>query len=193
MSTDIHILLVLLLVAAIFAVVRLYVVLGQVRQSLTNLEETRVEVGETMKRLESVAHSTEEILRTEVTPTLQVTRATLANLEITTKALADTTLAVRGITGRAEQAVNVQRLLSAALPFAKGVTARGGGVASGLFAGISAGFKAVMNRKKGVAARKPELEASTPMPAITGGEPATPVLSPGTTSKSRRESRKQKQ
>ena len=193
MSVDIHILLFLLLLGGIFAVGRLYFVLGQVRQSLSNLEETRSEISSTLQRLESVAKSTEEVLRTEVTPTLQVTRATLANLEITTRALADTTLAVRGLTGRAEQAVNAQRLLTAALPIARMMTARGGGIASGLIAGIGTGIKAMLGRKKRVLPNTPELEPKVRPMQITSGETTNVILPAEPSSERRRESRKNKQ
>lgn len=191
MSLDIHILLDLLLVAGILAVGRFYVLLRQVRQSLHNLEETRTEISGTLQRLESVAKSTEEVLRTEVTPTLQVTRATLANLEVTTRALADTTLAVRGLTGRAEQAVNAQRLLTAAVPIARMMTSRGGGLASGLLAGIGTGIKAMLGRKKNRSSEAPELEPKARPKAVTDGAPSNPILPPDPASDRRRESGKQ--
>ncbi len=191
MTLDIHILLDLLLVVGVIAVVRLYIVLGQVRQSLTNLEETRTEISGTLRQLETVAKSTEEVLRTEVTPTLQITRATLANLEITTRALADTTLAVRGLTGRAEQAVNAQRLLTAALPIARMMTARGGGLASGLIAGIGTGIKAMLGRKKRTESTPAQLEPA-PRPAVLSSDSlANPILPPDSASDRRRGSRKQ--
>jgi len=192
LTPDIHVLLFLLLLGGIFAVGRLYVVLGQVRQSLTNLEETRTEISGTLQRLESVAKSTEEVLRTEVTPTLQVTRATLANLEVTTRALADTTLAVRGLTGRAEQAVNAQRLLTAALPIARMMTAKGGGLASGLIAGIGTGLKAMLGRKKRAPSNTPELEPKARPMQIDSGTTMNVLLPPDTTSERRPESHKSK-
>ncbi len=191
MSLDIHILLDLLLVIGIVAVIRLYVILGQVRQSLANLEETRTEISGTLKQLETVAKSTEEVLRTEVTPTLQVTRATLANLEVTTRALADTTLAVRGLTGRAEQAVNAQRLLTAALPIARMMTARSGGIASGLLAGIGTGIKAILSRKKTPAAATPQIEPKSRQVALSEATPVNTILPPDSASDRRRGSRKQ--
>lgn len=191
MTVDIHILLFLLLFVAIFAVVRFYFVLGQVRQSLTNLEETRTEISGTLKRLEAVANSTEEVLRTEVTPTLQVTRATLANLEVTTRALAETTLAVRGLTGRAEQAVNAQRLLTAAVPLARMMSARGGGLAAGLFAGIGSGIKAILGRKRRADPAAPELRAGPSAAALSSGSPANPILPPDPSADRRRDKRQQ--
>ena len=191
MTVDIHILLFLLLFVAIFAVVRFYVVLGQLRQSLTNLEETRTEISGTLKRLEAVANSTEEVLRTEVTPTLQVTRATLANLEVTTRALAETTLAVRGLTGRAEQAVNAQRLLTAAVPIVRMMSARGGGLAAGLFAGIGSGIKAILGRKRRADPAPPELRAGPSASALSSGSPANPILPPDPSADRRRDKRQQ--
>ncbi len=191
MTWDIHVLLVLLLIIGIVAVIRLYSVLGQVRQSLTNLEETRTEISGTLKHLDAVAQSTEEVLRTEITPTLQIARATLANLEVTTRALAETTLAVRGLTGRAEQAVNAQRLLSAAVPIARMMTARGGGIAAGLVAGIGSGIKAILGRKKRSTEARPELEPTPQRAALSSEAPANPILPPDTGSDHRRSSRKQ--
>ena len=191
MTLDIHILLVILLIVGIVAIIRLYFVLGQVRTSLSNLEETRTEISGTLKRLESVAQSTEEVLRTEVTPTLQVTRATLANLEITTRALAETTLAVRGLTGRAEQAVNAQRLLTAAVPIARMMSARGSGLAAGLVAGIGSGIKALMGRKKRSSPSNPELLSAANPATLPIGSSTNPILPPDSASDRRRESRKQ--
>jgi hypothetical protein len=191
LTWDIHVLLVLLLIIGIVAVIRLYSVLGQLRQSLTNLEETRTEISGTLKHLDAVAQSTEEVLRTEITPTLQITRATLANLEVTTRALAETTLAVRGFTGRAEQAVNAQRLLSAAVPIARMMTARGGGIAAGLVAGIGSGIKAILGRKKRSADAIPELEPTPQRAVISSEAPANPILPPDAGSDRRRSSRKQ--
>ncbi len=170
MTWDIHALLVILMLAAILAVIRFYVILGQVRQTLVKLEETRTEMSGTLKRLESVAESTEEVLRNEVAPTLQMTRSTLANLEVTTRALAETTLFVRGLTGRAEQAVNAQRILSAAVPLIKTMSGRGTGLAGGLLAGIGTGIKALLARRKKTLAPAPRVaqaEASTAVPIIT--------------------------
>lgn len=189
MTSDIHVLLVILLIVGIVAIIRLYLVLGQVRQSLTNLEETRTEISGTLKQLESVAQSTEEVLRTEIMPTLQVTRATMANLEVTTRALAETTLAVRGLTGRAEQAFNAQRLLTAAVPIARMMTARGGGIAAGVVAGIGSGIRAIFGRKKRTALPDPALEAAPKPAAISDGSPANPILPPDSTSDRRRKSR----
>jgi hypothetical protein len=191
LSLDIHILLDLLLVGGIFAVVRLYFVLGQVKQSLSNLEETRTEISGTLQHIEAVAKSTEEVLRTEVTPTLQITRATLTNLEVTTRALADTTLAVRKITGHAEQAVNVQRLLTGALPMARMMTERGGGVAAALIAGIGTGIKAILSKKKRSVQAPPTLEPKQPTAALTNGDRANPILPPESAPVRRRGSQKQ--
>lgn len=186
MTLFIQILLSILLIVGIFAVGRLYVILGEVRQSLGKMEETRTEISSTMKRLEIVATSTEEILRTEVTPTLQVTRATLANLEVTTRALADTTLAVRGLTGRAEQVVGAQRLLTAAVPIARMVGARGGGFASSLLAGIGTGIKAVLGRKKRTPPPNPELEPKARPRVITDGNAVKRIPPADSASESRR-------
>ena len=189
MTWDIHVLLVILLIVGTVAVIRLYLVLGQVRQSLNNLEETRIEMSGTLKHLESVAKSTEEVLRTEITPTLQVTRATLANLEVTTRALAETTLAVRGLTGRAEQAVNAQRLLTAAVPIARMMTARGGGLAAGVVAGIGSGIKALFGRKRRAAVSDPALTSRLQPTAIADGSLANPILPPDSALERRREAR----
>ncbi len=186
MTWDIHVLLVILMLVAIVAVIRFYVILGQVRQTLTNLEQTRTEMSGTLKRLEAVADSTEELLRTEVAPTLQVTRSTLANLEVTTRALAETTLFVRGITGKAEQAVGMGRLIGAAGPLLKAVTGRGGGIASGLLAGIGTGIKAALSRRKQAELSAPQVTASEKKAALASGH-TNPILPPEPDAEKRRE------
>lgn len=124
MAQTIQILVIILLCSSIVAVIRLWSVLGCARITLANLEETRLEANETLKRLAEVSASTDKIMREEVAPTLQRTRATLENVEVTTRALAQTTQSIRRLTGRAESVTTAQKLL-----------ALGGTVAQNVFAG----------------------------------------------------------
>lgn len=112
MTQAIQILIFILLSLSIVAVIRLWSVLGSVRVTLANLEETRQEADKTLQQLSEVAASTDRVMREEVAPTLQLTRATLENVEVTTRALAQTTQAVRRLTGHAESLTTAQRLLS---------------------------------------------------------------------------------
>ena len=123
MALTINILIIVLLSCSIIAVVRLWSVLGSARITLANLEETRLEANETLKRLAAVSASTDKIMREEVAPTLQQTRATLENVEMTTRALAQTTRSLQRLTGRAESVTKSQKLL-----------ALGGAVAQNVFA-----------------------------------------------------------
>ena len=123
MAQTIQILVIVLLCSSIVAVVRLWSVLGSARTTLANLEETRLEANETLKRLAEVSTSTDKIMREEVAPTLRQTRATLENVEVTTRALAQTTQSIRRLTGRAESVTTAQKLLSL-----------GGAVAQNVFA-----------------------------------------------------------
>lgn len=112
MTLTIQILIIILLGISIVAVIRLWSVLGSVRVTLANLEETRLEADKTLKSLAEVALSTDKVMREEVAPTLQRTRATLEHVEVTTRALAQTTQTISRLTGRAESLTTAQRLLS---------------------------------------------------------------------------------
>ena len=112
MALTINILVITLLCCSIVAVIRLWSVLGSARTTLANLEETRLEANATLKQLSEVAASTDKVMREEVAPTLQKTRATLENVELATRALAQTTQSIRRLTGRAESVTTAQRLLS---------------------------------------------------------------------------------
>ena len=112
MAQTIQILIIILLCLSIVAVIRLWSVLGTARVTLANLEATRREADVTLKRLAEVAVSTDKVMREEVAPTLQRTRATLEHVEVTTRALAQTTQTISRLTGRAEGVTNAQRLFS---------------------------------------------------------------------------------
>ena len=148
MTETINILIIAVLVVTFFAVARLYFVLGNVRQTLNNLETTRAEVSSTLQRLENVAQTTQKVLEEEVAPTLHVARETLVNVEITTRALAETTLAIRRLTGKAEGVANAQHLLKVGGPLLQQVAKRSVGVVAGLFSGIGTGVRAVLGRRK---------------------------------------------
>ncbi len=123
LTLTIQILLMILLCVSIVAVIRLWSVLGSARVTLANLEATRQEADKTLRQLADVAASTEKVMREEVAPTLQMTRATLEDVHVTTRALAQTTRAVQRMTARAESLTSAQRLL-----------ALGGSIAQNVFA-----------------------------------------------------------
>jgi len=144
----IQILIIFVLIATLFAVLRLYFVLGNVRQTLKNLETTRTEISSTLQRLESVAQTTQRVLDEEVAPTLRVARDTLVNVEVTTRALAETTQAIRRLTGKAEGVVQAQQLIKVGGPLLQQVAKRSMGVVGSLFAGIGAGMRSMLARRK---------------------------------------------
>jgi hypothetical protein len=124
MTILIQVLLVMLLVMSFFAVARLWSVLGSVRVTLTNLETTRQEVTATVQRLDETVANADKLLREEVAPTLQVARTTLANVEVTTRALAETTTSLRRLTGKAATANDARQLITAGTTLAQALTRR---------------------------------------------------------------------
>ena len=113
MPLPVEILLCVLLIALILAALRLYVLLGELRVTLTNLDNTRQEMSETVQKLDSM-------LSDEIAPALQALALlesatkepkasawpdrvksldkTLAHVEVTTKALADNTRVAQALT-----------------------------------------------------------------------------------------------
>ena len=179
MDQTIKILEILLLISCILAVGRLYMVLNDVRQTLKNVEKnvetTSTEISGTLKRMETVAASTEHVLREEVAPTLQVARATLANLEVTTRALAEASQIARGFAGKADKVVSAQRLLSASSPLVQMVAGKAAGAAGSLLAGLGGSVLGLFRRKKHTESSEPRrLTKEERSKALPPGEsPAT--------------------
>jgi uncharacterized protein YoxC len=153
----------------IAAVIYLIIVLVKLRRVLTQaetmLETTRkdvdatlVEASRTLQRLEAVAQSTEQVMREEVAPTLRVARETLTNIEVTTRAVADTTLAARRIAERADTLVDTQRLLSVGGAAAHLVLQKSAGVMgsllSGVASGVGSGVRALLASRRNTAPPK---------------------------------------
>jgi hypothetical protein len=144
-------LVVVLLVVGIVAVLRLWSVLGSVRVTLANLETTRQEVTETVKRLNVTVATADKLMLEEVAPTLQAARATLANVEVTTRALAETTNSLRRITGKAATANDARQLITAGSMLAQAMARRKQGGAAkaagkGLLATVGAGIMGLFTR-----------------------------------------------
>ena len=130
MASVIPYLVVILLVVSIIAVLRLWSVLGSVKVTLANLETTRLEATQTLKRLDATVATADTLLRDEVTPTLQVARATLINVEETTRTLAEASVSLRRITGKAEATTDASRLIMAGTALAmEAVRRKQGGMA----------------------------------------------------------------
>ena len=104
MPIPVEVLLCVLLLVLILAALRLYMMLGELRGTLASVERTRQEITGTVQKLDG-------LMSDEIAPTLRVARQTLANAEITTKALADTTLAARRITAKSEGIAQAAQLL----------------------------------------------------------------------------------
>ncbi len=180
----------------IAAVIYLIVVLVKLRRVLvqaeTMLETTRKDVdaalldaGRTLQRLEAVAQSTEQVMREEVAPTLRVARETLANVEVTTRAIADTTLVARRIAERADTLVDTQRLLSAGgaaahLVLQKSASAAGS-LLSGVASGIGGGVRALLTRRKSALpsaspSEPPRLKSGKPRRALPDAPPTNELI-----------------
>ena len=174
MTNTIDVLLILLLIAAIFAVVRVFIVLGDVQKTLANLESTRTEITGTLHRLETVAETTQQIMRDEVVPKLKVARETLVNVEITTRALAETTQMARRLVGKVEGA---EKLFSLGGPVAQFVVKKVSGATGGFLSGVSAGIRAVMGRGKRSEPPRKQIGASDGG-AVSGALSDTPRTNP---------------
>jgi len=168
----IQILEIVLLIVAILVGGRIFFLLGDVRNTLTGIDSTRTEITSTLKRVEAVADATEHVLREELAPTLKSARDALANIEVTSRALAETTQIVRRVAGTVD---DVQRFFSGTGPIAQTILKKATGVAGGLLSGISVGLKSVLG--KGRSAPKPPVtEANSQKVAIPGTETTNPVL-----------------
>lgn len=104
MSETIQVLLIVLLVVSIAAVIKLFLVLNGVQATLS---QTRAEIAGTLAKVEVMTSTTDKLMREELTPTLQVTRQALGHVEVMTRALAETTSSVRGISRKAEGAATI--------------------------------------------------------------------------------------
>jgi hypothetical protein len=163
---------IVLLIAAILVCSRIFFLLGDVRKTLTGVDATRTEIAVTLKRVEAVADATEHVLRTELAPTLQTAREALANIEVSSRALAETTQIVRKVAGAVEDA---QHFLSASGPIAQMIRKKAGGVAGGLMSGIAVGLKSVLGRGKS-APKQQIMPPAERQIAIPGTDTTNPVL-----------------
>ncbi len=116
MDEAIKILLILLLIVTILAVVKLIQVLRKVE---TTLDTTKQDINSTLTELNGVTASTKKLMEEELTPTLQVARQTLENVQITTRALADVTQSAQRVTQKVESMVDTTRLVASGASLAK--------------------------------------------------------------------------
>lgn len=163
-------LLVILLVVSIFAVIRLWSVLGSARVALANLETTRQEAMQTVKRLDETVATADKLLREEVGPTLQAARATLTHVEATTRTLAEATASLRRITGRAEAITDAKRLITAGAALAAGTAQRKPGQSAkrsgSLLSLIGASIVGLLSRSKKAGDNSPKTNAEAVQPQI---------------------------
>ncbi len=132
------------LFVSILAIGRIFFLVGDVQKTLAGIESTRTEITTTLQKVETVASTTEKLMREELTPTVRVARETLANLEVTSKALAESTAIVRKVAGSVE---NVHHYISMSGPIAQTLIKKASGAAGGLLSGISHGIKSIMGHK----------------------------------------------
>ncbi len=102
MNVAIGVLVVLLLIGAIAVTVRIWGVLGTLQKVLVSLEETKAQLQGTLHEVDVTLATTNALLKEQAIPVLISTQRTIANLEVSTKAMADVTESVRGLTARAE-------------------------------------------------------------------------------------------
>ena len=134
-----------LIAAGIAVAVRLFYILGDVHNTIKGVDETRLEISATLKRVEAIVQTTDQVLREEITPTLRITRETLVHVESVTRALAETTQIIRRITGRAAPFAEAAPLVSAVATPVVEMVARQGGK---LIAGFVHGLRGLFRRKK---------------------------------------------
>lgn len=115
-----------LLIFGIIVAWKLFEVLTQVKQTLVNLEQTRTEINGTLLRVEGVIDTTNKLMNEQIQPTIAIARLTLEHVEVTTSALADATLSIRRITGRAESFTTAGGLMTSGAAIAQTLLARRG-------------------------------------------------------------------
>lgn len=118
MDEAIKVLLIILLLVTIVAVVKLIQLLRKVE---TTLDTTKLEINSTLSELNRVTSSTKELMEEELTPTLQVARQTLENVQVTTKVLADVTQSAQRVTQKVESMLDTTRLVASGASLAKSV------------------------------------------------------------------------
>ncbi|MCX6380223.1 MAG: hypothetical protein NT023_12235 [Armatimonadetes bacterium] len=152
MGQVINALLIGLILAGIFAVIRLIQIMKRLE---TTLESTQADVNKTLTQLNSVAASTQKLMEDELTPTLQVARKTLENVQETTRVLADVTQSAQRVTKKVEGMLDTSRLVASSM-----------GAVKGLFGGLKslvAGRKPAPQPAKKVV--PPKEAETTPAPA----------------------------
>lgn len=174
-STVIQVLEVILLIVGILAVGRIFFLVGDLQRTLVNLEQTRGEITTTLKRVESVADETERLMREEVAPTLKIARDTLVNVEVTTRALAESTVIVRQAAGMIE---NAQKMFTVSGPIAQALMKKVGNSAGGFFSGITRGISMVLGKGKSQPAAK--IESKESVSGTAQAEARDSVAIPGT-------------
>jgi uncharacterized protein YoxC len=98
----IELLVVLLLFAAIAVSVRFWGLLGTLRNVLMSVEETRGHVQGTLHEVDVTLATANSLLKEQAIPVLNSAHKTFSNLEVSTRALADVTESMRGLSARAE-------------------------------------------------------------------------------------------
>ncbi len=102
MNIAIGILIILFLIVAIAVTVRIWGLLGTLQKVLVSLDETKGQLQGTLHEVDVTVATVNSLLKEQAIPVLVSTQRTLANLEVSTKAIADVSESVRGLTARAE-------------------------------------------------------------------------------------------
>ena len=116
---------------------------GFIEKSQTETLELSKKVQTSLGRIETLTTSLDELIRTELAPTLQVTRSALENVDTVTRGVRDSVQAIRGIVSGAQSLTT-----PAAIAQAAGKMMQTPGGRAGLIAvGIGAAVRALFSRK----------------------------------------------
>ena len=120
-----------------------------------DVNATLREATATLSRAEKLAEATENMVRFELSPTLAISRAALAHVEVTTRGISEGVQGVRNMVGQVEKVASPSSLLSVVSSVLGLPTGKAGLIALGLGAGI----RAVVHSRNSKSASKPKQAA----------------------------------
>ena len=165
--------LVILIIILIALAMQIITLIKNANATVSSLNVTKTELDTTINKVNIM-------LEAEVTPTLRVLRQTIANLETTTKAVADTTAVARSFAERAAPYANKIPVATRAVATANPIASLGMKIASTLLTAVGTkvltGLGDALSRKKTPASRPNG--SSNPAP---NGRRNYPALPPGRT------------
>ena len=112
-----------LILVLIAVLVKVFFILNEVKHIANDAQQT-------IQRLNGIAEKTEKIITEELTPTLQVARQTLTNVEATTRVLAETTQSAQNVVKRVEGFLETGKLVATGVAVAKAAAQKTAGLFS---------------------------------------------------------------